>query len=93
MNVKLLTSLVRELDVAIRLAEDAEAMVPKPKERRKALAELACLAKRLKRIRREVVESLLTEVLWQYVGFNRGGETEATARRLLVEMGTSEKDS
>jgi hypothetical protein len=78
--------MIAELDELLLLARDAQSLVLRPRERRKLMAELASTEGRLQRLRRQAVEAVLVDVLWQYLDCSRGTSAESATRRMLVEV-------
>jgi len=87
--------LVRETDRVgdmLGLNRRAEALVPKTKDGRRALALLACQEKRLQSLHRRLLEAALVELLWQYWGCVEGTDTAYVVRQLIVDIGTRGND-
>ena len=77
---------IDELDGLLRLSRDAQTLVPKPRERHKLLAELACIETRLCRMRYRMIEAALSELLWRYLELSAGTGAEPLARQMLTEI-------
>ncbi len=81
--------LLREIDVLdglLRLTLDAQALVLRPRERHKLLAELACVETRLSHMRYRMIEVALSELLWRFLELSAGTGAEPLARQMLAEI-------
>ena len=85
--------LVRETDRVgdmLGLNRRAEALVPKTKNGRRALALLACQEKRLQSLHRRFLEAALVELLWEYMDCVEGTGTGYVVRQLIVDLGAKQ---
>ena len=69
------------------LTRDAEALVPKTQNGRRALALLECQEKRLQSLHRRLLEAALAELLWQYLEQVDGTDTGYVVRQLIADIG------
>jgi hypothetical protein len=70
------------------LTRDAEALVPKTQNGRRALALLECQEKRLESLHRRLLEAALVELLWQYMDHVEGTDMGYVVRQLIADIGT-----
>jgi len=69
------------------LNRSAEALVPRTKKGRRALALLAAQEKQLLSLRRRLMEAALVELLWQYQDFVEETDTGYVVRQLIADIG------
>jgi len=74
------------------LNRSAEALVPRTEKGRGALVLLVVQEKQLLSLRRRLMETALTELLWQYQDYVEGTDTGYVVRQLITDMGTREND-
>jgi hypothetical protein len=82
--------LIRETDRIcdmLGLNQRAEALVPKTKDGRRALALLACQEKRLQSLHRRLLEAALVELLWEYMDCVEGTDAGYVVRQLIADIG------
>jgi len=72
------------------LNRKAEALVPKSRNGRRALALLACQEKQLLSLRRRLMEAAIVELLWQYQDFVQGSDTTYVVRQLIADIGAGQ---
>jgi len=74
------------------LNRKAEALVPKSRNGRRALALLACQEKQLLSLRRRLMEAAIVELLWQYQDSVEGTDTGYVVRQLIADIGARGND-
>jgi len=85
--------LVQEADRVgemLGLTRNAEALVPKTRNGRRALRLLACQERRLQSLHRRLLEAALVELLWEYMDCVEGTDTGYVVRQLIADIGAGQ---
>jgi hypothetical protein len=81
---------IERLDSLIELTQDAQKLVVTPGAKRKALAELAMIEKRLDNMRRRKIEMGLADMIWRYLDYCPDQEAASELKGLLIKIGMME---
>lgn len=82
---------IEQFDDLIELTQDAQKLVLTPGAKRKVLAELAMIERRLDTMRKRKIELELTDLMWRYLDYCPDQEAASELKSLLIKIGMMEE--